>query len=60
MKARPAIWMHYMDANKTYGEKTWRQLHRNATSKSELVLKAAPNKAAAVWPPTNHHENYQN
>ena len=27
-----AIWMHYMVANKTYGEKAWRQLHKNAVS----------------------------
>ena len=26
--------MHYMDANKTYGEKVWRQLHKNAASSS--------------------------
>ena len=27
-----AIWMHHMDANLTYGEKAWRQLHKNVTS----------------------------
>ena len=25
-----AIWMHYMDINKTAGEKAWQQLHKNA------------------------------
>ena len=25
-----AIWMHNLDANKTAGEKSWRQLHKNA------------------------------
>ena len=55
-----AIWMHYVDANKTYGEKAWRQLHKNAASNIEQVLGAAPNKAAAVHPPTIHLENYQN
>ena len=29
------IWMHYMKANKTYGEKVWRQLHKNAGSNNE-------------------------
>ena len=52
--------MHYMNANKTDGEKSWRQLHKNATSNTEQVLEAAPHKAAAVRPPTTHHENYQN
>ena len=48
--------MHYMDAN--YGEKAWRQLHKNAATNIELVLEAAPDKAVAVRPPTTHHENY--
>ena len=47
-----------MDANKTYGEKTWRQLNKNAASNIEQVLEEGPHKAAAVWPPANHHENY--
>ena len=51
--------MHYMDANKIYGEKAWEQLHKNAASNIEQVLKAAPHKAAAVRPHTTHHENYQ-
>ena len=51
--------MHYMDANKT-AEKNpvWRQLHKNAASNIEQVLEATPLKAAAVRPPTTHHENY--
>ena len=49
-----------MDANKTYGEKAWRQLNKNAASNIEQVLEAAPNKVATVWPPTTHHENYPN
>ena len=55
-----AIWMHYMDANKTYGEKAGRQLHKNAASNFEQVLEATSHKAAAVPPPTTYHENYQN
>ena len=30
-----------------------------AASNIEQVLEAAPHKAAAVQPPTTHHENYQ-
>ena len=54
------IWMHYMDANKTAGQKAWRQLHKNAVSNIEQVLEATLNNAAAVRPPTTHHENYPN
>ena len=39
-----AIWMYYMDANKTAGEKAWRQLHKNAASNIEHVLEATPTK----------------
>ena len=42
-----------------YGEKTWWQLHKNAANNIEQVLEAAPHKAVALWPPTNHHENYK-
>ena len=48
-----------MDANKTDGEKAWRQLHKNAMSNIEQVLAATPHKVAAARPPTTHHENYQ-
>ena len=51
--------MHYMDANKTYGEKAWRQLNKNATSHTEQVLEAAPHETAAVRSLTTHPENYQ-
>ena len=39
-------------------KKAWRRLHKNAASNIEQVLEAAPHKAAAVQPPTTHHENY--
>ena len=32
--------MHYMDANKTYREKAWQQLHKNIASNTEQVLEA--------------------
>ena len=32
-----AIWMHYMDSNKTAGEEARRQLHKNAASNFEQV-----------------------
>ncbi len=47
-----------MDANETYGEKVWRQLHKNAVSNIEQVLVATPHKAAAILPLTTHHEKY--
>ena len=50
--------MQYMDANKTDGEKAWRQLHKNATRNIAQVLEAAPHKTVAKRPPTTHHENY--
>ena len=37
-----AIWMHFMDANKTAGEKARRQLPKNAASNIEQVLEATP------------------
>ena len=49
-----------MDANKMAGEKAWRQLHKNAASNFEQVLETTSHKAAAVWQPTTHHENYSN
>ena len=42
-----AIWMHYMDANKTAGEETRWQLHKNAACNPEQVL------AATCWQDTN-------
>ena len=53
-----AIWMHYLDANKTAGEEARRQLHKNAASNIEQVLEATPHKALTIRPPTSHHENY--
>ena len=37
-----AVWMHYMDANKTAEEEARRQLHKNAASNIEQVLAATP------------------
>ena len=41
-----------------YGEKAWRELHKNAASKIEQVLEATPQKTATVQLLTTHHENY--
>ena len=49
---------HYLDANKTTGEKARRQLHKNAASNIEQVLEATPHEAPTIQPPTSHHENY--
>ena len=40
--------------------KAWWQLHKNVASNIEHVLEAALQKAAALQPPTVHHENYPN
>ena len=37
--------MHYLDANKTAGEKARRQLHKNAASNIEQVLEATPHQS---------------
>ena len=41
-----AVWMHYLDVNKTAGEEARRQLHKNVASNIEQVLASF------------HHENY--
>ena len=43
------IWMHHKDAEKSYGEKVWQQLHKNATF----------HKSAAIRPPNSHLKNLQ-
>ena len=50
-----AIWMYYMDSNKTAGEEARRQLHKNAASNLEQVLAATPHKTPTVllWTPTH-------
>ena len=53
-----AVWLHYLDANKTAGEKARRQLHKNAASNIEQILVATPQKAPTIRPPASHHENY--
>ena len=52
--------MHYMNTNEMYGEKAWRQIHKNAVSNIEQLLESVPHKTAAVRPPITHLENYQN
>ena len=53
-----AVWMHYLDANKTAGEEARRQLHKNAASNIEQVLTATPHKTPTIGPPAYHPENY--
>ena len=52
--------MHHMDADQTDGEKAWQQLQKNAACNIDYVQETTPQKAAAIRPPTTHHENYQN
>ena len=53
-----AIWMHYMDSNKTAGEEARRQLHKNAARNLEQVQAATPHKTLTVRAPASYHENY--
>ena len=53
-----AIWVHYIDANKTAGEEARRQLHKNADCNLEQVLAATPHKTPTVWPSASYHESY--
>ena len=53
-----AVWMHYLDANKTAGEEARWQLHKNVGSNIEQVLAATPHKTPTIQPPASHHENY--
>ena len=45
--------MHYMDTNKTYGEKAWRQLDKNAASNIEQFLEV-PNPQSSSCTATYH------
>ena len=53
-----AIWVHYMDANKTAGEEARWLLHKNAASNLEQVLAATPDTTPTERPPASYHENY--
>ena len=53
-----AVWMHYLDANKTAGEEARRQLHKNVASNIEQVWAATPHNAPTIRSPASHHENY--
>ena len=37
-----AVWMHFLDANKTAGEEARRQLHKNIAINTEQVLGCSP------------------
>ena len=53
-----AVWMLYLNANKTAGEEAWRQLHKNVASSIEQIQVATSHKAPTIQPPASHHENY--
>ena len=53
-----AIWMHYLDANKTAGEEARQQLHKKVASNIEQILAATTHKAPTIQPPASNHENY--
>ena len=41
-----------------YGEKAWRQLHKNAASCIEQILEVDSYKTVTLQPPTTYPENY--
>ena len=45
--------MHYMNAEKTYLDKTRRELRKNVTSYVEQIWEAIPHETTAVWPLTS-------
>ena len=53
-----AVFIHYLDANKTTGKETRRQLHKNVESNIKQVLAATPHKAPTIRRPASHHKNY--
>ena len=53
-----AVWMHYLDPNKTAGEEARQQLYKNVASNIEQVLAATPHKAPTIQSPASHQENY--
>ena len=44
------VWMHHMDADKTYREKGRQELQKNATSYIEQILEVTFHETTAVWP----------
>ena len=51
-------WIHYLDTNKTHGEKARWELHKNSASCLEQILGAALYKTATVWLLTSHLKTY--
>ena len=54
------IWLHYLNSNKTLGEKASSKPHKDGACCFEQILKAATYKTAAVRPLTSHLINYPN
>ena len=52
------LWRHHLDSNETFGDKAWWELHKDAACCFEQIMKAAPNKTAAVRPLTPHLTNH--
>ena len=47
------VWMHHVDADKTYGEKARLELHNNATCYTEQILEATSLEKTDVRSPTS-------
>ena len=46
-----------MDTNWTYGEKAWRQLHKNAASHIENILEATPQQNSSCT--ATYHQSWK-
>ena len=49
-----SVWMHHMDADKTYWEKARQEVHKNAMSYIEQILEATSLETTVVWPPISY------
>ena len=50
------IWMHHMDADKVYGDKAWRQLHKNVASCIEQIQETTSQKKQYLY---HHYHPYR-
>ena len=52
-------WIYHMDANETYGEKAWRELHKDSASSIEWIQEAISHETTSVRPPTSYLKNHK-
>ena len=52
--------MHYKNADLTYREEAWRQLHKDARNYIKQIQEATSHKTATLRLPTTHLEDHPN